>query len=85
MTRSLYVYADWEGLPVASRLGVLCATKRNAGSELFEFEFDAAALEKPALTAISLDPRLGAYAGRQYPPEGRASFGLFGDASPDRW
>lgn len=85
MTRSIAVYADWEGRELASRLGTLRATKRNAGSELFEFEFDAAAIEQPVLTGVSLDPRLGAYAGRQYPPQGRDTFGLCADASPDRW
>jgi serine/threonine-protein kinase HipA len=85
MTRSIFVYGDWQGLPVANPLGTLGATKRGGGSELFEFEFDAAALETPALTGVSLDPRLGSYAGQQYPSQGRDSFGLFSDASPDRW
>lgn len=34
--------------------------------------------------SLSLDPDLPAYAGRQF-PNGRAIFGVFADASPDRW
>ncbi|HEY6878171.1 MAG TPA: HipA domain-containing protein [Polyangiales bacterium] len=85
MTRAIYVYADWEGLPTASRLATVRTNKRSAGGELFELEFDPAALEKPALTGVALDPRLGAFAGRQYPARGRDTFGLLTDASPDRW
>jgi len=33
---------------------------------------------------VSLDPRLAWYAGRQHPLQGQ-TFGLFADASPDRW
>lgn len=33
---------------------------------------------------MTLDPELMPYAGRQY-PNGKNIFGLFADASPDRW
>lgn len=78
------VYADWEGLRGPLRLGKLHA-RRGAGRESFEFEFDADALANPALRGAPLDPRLGWFAGRQHPQQGRTTFGAFADASPDRW
>lgn len=81
---SIAVYADWDGLHVPLRLGRLEA-RRSGARELFEFEFDTAALAHRDLAGLQLDPRLGAYAGRQYPPQGQETFGVFADASPDRW
>lgn len=78
------VYADWDGLPHPLRLGLL-HVQRGAGREVFEFEFDAAALAHPALAGLQLDPRLGLFPGRQHPPQGHETFGVFADASPDRW
>lgn len=84
MTISITVYADWEGLSTPLRLGMLRA-QRGAGREIFEFEFNAAALIHPAVVNLQLDPRLGLFEGRQYPPHGNETFGVFADASPDRW
>ena len=81
---NIAVYADWIGLPEPLRLGWLHA-RRGAGREVFEFEFDAVALAHPALRNLFLDPRLGLFKGRQHPPQGHARFGVFADASPDRW
>lgn len=81
---TIAVYADWDGLPAPLRLGVLHA-QRGAGREIFEFEFDAAALAHPIAANLQLDPRLGRFEGRQYPPQGNETFGVFADASPDRW
>ena len=78
------VYADWEGLPAPLRLGML-HVQRGAGREIFEFAFDAAALAHPAVLNLQLDPRLGLFQGRQHPPQGHETFGVFADASPDRW
>ncbi|MDB6089417.1 MAG: HipA protein [Gammaproteobacteria bacterium] len=78
------VYADWDGLPEPLRLGLLHA-RQGAGREIFEFEFDTAALAHPTMANLQLDPRLGRFEGRQHPPQGRESFGVFTDASPDRW
>jgi len=78
------VYADWDGLLEPLRLGRLHAN-RARGREVFEFEFDAEALESPALTNVHLDPRLGLYEGRQHTAQGSETFGVFADASPDRW
>ena len=77
-------YADWDGLPTPLRLGVLRA-QRGAGREIFEFEFDTAALAHPAVVNLQLDPRLGLFEGRQHPPQANEIFGVFADASPDRW
>ena len=78
------VYADWDGLPHPLCLGWLHES-RGARREVFEFEFDAAALAHSALVGLQLDPRLGLYPGRQHPPQGHETFGVFADASPDRW
>ena len=71
-------------MPHPLRLGRLHGL-RGAGREVFEFEFDAAALAHPALNGLQLDPRLGLYPGRQHPPHEHETFGVFADASPDRW
>lgn len=84
MTVHIAVYAAWDGLPEPFRLGML-HTRRSAGREIFEFEFDAAALVHPTLIKVRLDPRLGLFEGRQHPPQGSATFGVFADSSPDRW
>lgn len=84
MAATIAVYADWVGLPKPLRLGWLHA-RRGAGREVFEFEFDAVSLVHPAVKNLNLDPRLGLYEGRQHPPRGHETFGVFADASPDRW
>jgi serine/threonine-protein kinase HipA len=84
MATVIGVYADWEGLAGPRRLGRLYAS-RTRGREVFEFEFETTALDVRALTGVALDPRLGSYEGRQHPAQGRDTFGLFADASPDRW
>ena len=53
------------------------------GGESYSFEYDKDWLRKTGLTLI-LDPELMPYSGRQY-PTGKNIFGLFADASPDRW
>jgi serine/threonine-protein kinase HipA len=84
MAHFIAVYADWDGLAAPLRLGVLHA-RRGTGREIFEFDFDAAALAQPVTANLLLDPRLGLFAGRQHPPQGSETFGVFDDASPDRW
>lgn len=78
------VYADWDGLAIPRRLGFLHA-RRGAGGELFAFEYDSEALADPQLNTIRLDPRIGLFAGPQYPEQERTTFGMLADASPDRW
>jgi serine/threonine-protein kinase HipA len=81
---TIAVYADWVGLAAPLKLGWLNA-RRGAGREVFEFEFDAAALAHPVTRNLHLDPRLALFEGRQHPPQGHEIFGVFADASPDRW
>jgi serine/threonine-protein kinase HipA len=83
-TRTIAVYADWDGLTVPLRLGVLRA-RRGSGRDVFEFEFDRLALDHRACANLQLDPGLGLFAGRQHPQQGSETFGVFADASPDRW
>ena len=84
MSVTMAVYADWAGLGRPVRLGWLHA-RRGAGREVFEYEFDPEALGHPATRNLRLDPRLGLFEGRQHPPQGHETFGVFADASPDRW
>jgi serine/threonine-protein kinase HipA len=84
MAVTIAVYVDWDGLGAPLRLGLLHA-RRGAGREVFEFNFDSAALRHPALINLQLDPRLGYFEGPQYPPSDSETFGIFADASPDRW
>ncbi len=53
------------------------------GGESYSFEYSDEWLQNTRLS-VSLDPDLLPYGGRQY-PSGKAIFGLFADASPDRW
>jgi serine/threonine-protein kinase HipA len=78
------VYADWESLNGPRRLGFLHARKARA-TNVFEFEYDAAALADPELSFTSLDPRIGLFEGRQFPGQHQTRFGVFADSSPDRW
>lgn len=53
------------------------------GGETFSFEYDVEWLKRTVFS-VDIDPELPAYGGRQY-PNGKNIFGLFADASPDRW
>ena len=53
------------------------------GGENCSFEYNDEWLKKTKLT-VTLDPALLPYGGRQY-PDGNSIFGIFADASPDRW
>ena len=53
------------------------------GGETYSFEYDKDWLKKTGL-ALTLDPEIMPYSGRQY-PTGKNIFGLFADTSPDRW
>ncbi|MFI8743847.1 type II toxin-antitoxin system HipA family toxin [Pseudomonas sp. NPDC077186] len=83
MASQILVFADWAGLAGPQKLGTLHCW-RTRGSERFEFEFVDSALAGLAHQAL-LDPRLQPFAGRQFPAQGTATFGLFADASPDHW
>lgn len=53
------------------------------GEESYSFEYDKGWLEKTGMSLI-LDPELMPYFGRQYSSSNNI-FGIFADASPDRW
>ncbi len=53
------------------------------GKESYSFEYDNKWLKGNGLT-LTLDPELMPFLGRQY-PSGKNIFGVFADASPDRW
>ena len=78
------VYADWETLQRPRRLGFLHARKARS-TNVFEFEYDTAALADPELNFTTLDPRIKLFEGRQFPGQHQTRFGVFADSSPDRW
>lgn len=79
--KMIYVYDDFSfDAPVL--LGKLYAGKIKAG-ESFSFEYDPGWLRRTVFP-VDLDPELPAFLGRQYPVD-KNIFGLFADASPDRW
>lgn len=53
------------------------------GGETYSFEYDADWLVRNKMK-VSLDPQLQPFTGRQF-PTGKNIFGIFADASPDRW
>ncbi len=77
----IYVYDDFsEDVPcLIGRLyvGVI------KGGETYSFEYDADWLVRNKMK-VSLDPQLQPFTGRQF-PTGKNIFGIFADASPDRW
>ena len=79
--KTIYVYDDFSfDTPVL--LGRLYVDVIK-GSESYAFEYDDRWLKSIKLS-VNLDPYLFPYGGRQY-PSGKGIFGLFADASPDRW
>jgi len=78
------VHADWYPGRAPFLLGRLYSHAA-AGRETFSFEFSEEAVSQPELLAYTLDPHLGLYKGAQFCPPGQPNFGLFQDASPDRW
>ena len=79
--KTIFVYDDFSTeQPVL--MGSLYVNVIKVG-ESYSFEDDKDWLRKTGLT-LTLDPELMPYSGRQY-PTGKNIFGLFADASPDRW
>lgn len=80
-SKEIYVYDSFtSGIPAL--LGVLYVDLIK-GKEAYSFEYDKNYL-KSYMNLNLLDPDLSVYGGRQY-PSGKSIFGLFADASPDRW
>jgi len=79
----LLVFAHWQGMPEAQRMGTLLATPVR-GKEIFSFEYARDWLASPY--AQLLDPDLHLYSGPQYlAQDEQRNFGLFLDSAPDRW
>lgn len=79
--RIIYVYDDFtEDKPVLIGKLYVGSVK---GGEMYSFEYDTDWLKKTGMS-INLDPELHPFSGRQYPSSKRI-FGMFSDASPDRW
>ena len=79
--KNIFVYDDFSAdRPIL--MGILYVNVIKGG-EAYSFEYDRGWLKKNRL-ALTLDPELMPYHGRQY-PSGKNIFGLFADASPDRW
>lgn len=79
--KTIFVYDDFS-TDLPRLLGSLYVNVIKGG-ESYSFEYDKDWLRKTGLT-LTLDPELMPYSGRQY-PTGKNIFGLFADASPDRW
>jgi serine/threonine-protein kinase HipA len=81
--RTIFVFADWEGIDKPLLMGSLIATHLR-GKEIFSFEYANDWLNSKY--AQLLDPDLQLYSGPQYLTDDKKSnFGLFLDSSPDRW
>ena len=78
----IYVYENFSG-EAPQLLGTLFVDHVR-GKESYSFEYEADWLKKSKY-AISLDPDLQMFAGRQYPLGDKDVFGIFADSSPDRW
>jgi serine/threonine-protein kinase HipA len=77
--KTIYVYSDMR------LMGTLYAELIH-GRELFSFEYDADWLSPDnPLNAVSFDPDLALYNGRQYISSEKTLFGIFTDSCPDRW
>ena len=77
----IYVYDDFSfDEPIL--LGLLYITFIR-GKENFFFEYDHQWLVR-TMFPVDLDPEIPGFAGRHY-PGGKGIFGIFSDASPDRW
>jgi serine/threonine-protein kinase HipA len=81
---TIAVYADWSDSAPARRLGTLRVRPGRTG-ELCDFTFDDDVLDEPLGAIAALDPELQLTSGPQFPRNGRTTFGVFRDSSPDRW
>ncbi len=78
----IYVYENFSG-EAPQLLGTLFVDHIR-GKESYSFEYEIDWLKKSKY-AISLDPDLQMFAGRQYTLGDKDIFGIFADSSPDRW
>jgi serine/threonine-protein kinase HipA len=76
---AILVYAGWYMFDVPRLVGKLWFSSLR-GKAVYAFEYDKEWLQ----TGISIDPELPLFAGKQYAGSNH-NFGIFKDASPDRW
>ena len=81
-TEKIYVYFD-NNVDKRIKIGYLFADIQK-GKEIISFEFDDEFFDS-FLSSNFFDYDLQPYKSRQYLPLGKAIFGVFSDASPDRW
>lgn len=80
-TKKIYVYENFSSSePLLAGVLYFSPTR---GGESCAFEYDRTWLKRMP-SFLSLDPELMPFPGRQY-PAGKSVFGVFSDASPDRW
>lgn len=79
--KTIYVYDDFSR-DEPTLIGKLYVDVIRQG-ETYSFEYDKDWLTNNKMS-ISLDPEIQLFTGRQF-PNGKNIFGLFSDASPDRW
>lgn len=80
MERKIFVYENFSSLE-PKKLGVLYVDTLR-GIEHYSFEYDQGWL-KQSKFSFCLDPDISMFSGRQYTEKN--IFGMFADASPDRW
>ena len=79
--KNIYVYDDFS-FSEPMLLGRLYVNTIKGG-ESYSFEYEREWLKATDMK-INLDPSIMPFTGRQYPEDGNM-FGMFADASPDRW
>lgn len=80
MDKEILLYENWSDIK-PRLLGRLYVSSLR-GRETYAFAYDSAYLREKNF--VHLDPYLSAFAGRQYPENGRL-WGFLSDACPDRW
>jgi serine/threonine-protein kinase HipA len=78
-TKEIAVYADWYMYDAPKPVGTLFFSSLR-GKEIHSFEYHTEWIK----TGIAIDPGLPLYPGLHYASSGE-HFGIFKDASPDRW
>jgi serine/threonine-protein kinase HipA len=77
--KEILVYADWYKFASPKLVGSIYFTSLR-GKGIYSFEYDKEWLK----SGISIDPELPLFAGKHYASSSE-NFGIFKDASPDRW
>jgi len=78
-TKEILVYADWYMYDTPKWVGILSFSQLR-GKTVYSFEYSKEWIK----TGIVIDPELPLYSGLHY-ASSNENFGIFEDASPDRW